>query len=316
MYFNVDYSAFSSEVPLGPNSGFETGTRLSGLGNAAFGRPTVGDGARPVLADSQLKEQAYALWDDQQLGKTAGIRFERSPVNDNRLYKDFPRRKQRERSPSNVQDLYKTELCNSFTENGSCPYGANCQFAHGTEELRAVTRHPKYKTKLCRNFAEKGSCPYGSRCRFIHGNEDDSIAEQDGDIFPIQAGQVQIGTVPQKPLAPSPLYFRPPSPEVRLPPAFPAVSPGLAVPPRQEQLLGDGVLGFQSPPINAGSASAPTSRQGSPTPSQMSRPVPIRASTPTPQPSASVAELTDGVEEKTDPNLPKRRLAIFAKFAN
>mmetsp|Transcript_661 Transcript_661/g.1508 ORF Transcript_661/g.1508 Transcript_661/m.1508 type:complete len:111 (-) Transcript_661:3809-4141(-) len=110
MYFNVDYSAFSSEVPLGPNSGFETGTRLSGLGNAAFGRPTVGDGARPVLADSQLKEQAYALWDDQQLGKTAGIRFERSPVNDNRLYKDFPRRKQRERSPSNVQDLYKTEL--------------------------------------------------------------------------------------------------------------------------------------------------------------------------------------------------------------
>ena len=39
--------------------------------------------------------------------------------------------------------LYKTELCRSWEEKGSCRYGAKCQFAHGEEELRTVSRHPK-----------------------------------------------------------------------------------------------------------------------------------------------------------------------------
>ncbi|CDO70259.1 hypothetical protein BN946_scf184942.g59 [Trametes cinnabarina] len=52
--------------------------------------------------------------------------------------------------------LYKTELCRSWEEKGSCRYGAKCQFAHGEEELRKVQRHPKYKTEICR------------RCCFIH----------------------------------------------------------------------------------------------------------------------------------------------------
>lgn len=39
--------------------------------------------------------------------------------------------------------LYKTELCRSWEEKGSCRYGAKCQFAHGEEELRQVQRHPK-----------------------------------------------------------------------------------------------------------------------------------------------------------------------------
>jgi tristetraprolin len=39
--------------------------------------------------------------------------------------------------------LYKTELCRSWEEKGSCRYGAKCQFAHGEDELRRVTRHPK-----------------------------------------------------------------------------------------------------------------------------------------------------------------------------
>ena len=43
-----------------------------------------------------------------------------------------------------------------------------CQFAHGRDELRPVMRHPKYKTEVCRTFAQSGTCPYGSRCRFIH----------------------------------------------------------------------------------------------------------------------------------------------------
>lgn len=39
--------------------------------------------------------------------------------------------------------LYKTELCRSWEEKGTCRYGTKCQFAHGEEELRLVARHPK-----------------------------------------------------------------------------------------------------------------------------------------------------------------------------
>lgn len=66
------------------------------------------------------------------------------------------------------QNLYKTELCRSFEETGSCKYGQKCQFAHGQDELRPIFRHPKYKTEECKTFASTGSCPYGKRCRFIH----------------------------------------------------------------------------------------------------------------------------------------------------
>lgn len=39
--------------------------------------------------------------------------------------------------------LYKTELCRSWEEKGTCRYGNKCQFAHGEDELRKVPRHPK-----------------------------------------------------------------------------------------------------------------------------------------------------------------------------
>ncbi|XP_035227239.1 mRNA decay activator protein ZFP36L2-A-like isoform X2 [Stegodyphus dumicola] len=67
---------------------------------------------------------------------------------------------------------YKTELCRPFEENGTCKYGDKCQFAHGINELRTLTRHPKYKTELCRTFHSTGFCPYGPRCHFIHNSED------------------------------------------------------------------------------------------------------------------------------------------------
>ncbi|KXN68601.1 hypothetical protein CONCODRAFT_26430, partial [Conidiobolus coronatus NRRL 28638] len=63
---------------------------------------------------------------------------------------------------------FKTEMCNSFSETGICRYGKKCKFAHGDEDMRTVTRHPKYKTQVCRNFNEKGVCPYGKRCCFLH----------------------------------------------------------------------------------------------------------------------------------------------------
>ncbi|KAI9183652.1 hypothetical protein H9P43_004570 [Blastocladiella emersonii ATCC 22665] len=64
--------------------------------------------------------------------------------------------------------LYKTELCRSWEETGSCRYGTKCQFAHSMNELRMVHRHAKYKTELCHRFYEQGWCPYGRRCCFIH----------------------------------------------------------------------------------------------------------------------------------------------------
>lgn len=39
--------------------------------------------------------------------------------------------------------LYKTELCRSWEEKGTCKYGEKCQFAHGEAEQRRVERHPK-----------------------------------------------------------------------------------------------------------------------------------------------------------------------------
>lgn len=67
---------------------------------------------------------------------------------------------------------YKTELCRPFQENGVCKYGEKCQFAHGSAELRTVSRHPKYKTDLCRTYHSVGFCPYGPRCHFIHNLEE------------------------------------------------------------------------------------------------------------------------------------------------
>ncbi|WCJ25313.1 Zinc finger CCCH domain-containing protein 14 [Euphorbia peplus] len=66
------------------------------------------------------------------------------------------------------QGMWKTELCNKWQETGECPYGENCQFAHGIKELRPVIRHPRYKTQVCRMVLGGQVCPYGHRCHFRH----------------------------------------------------------------------------------------------------------------------------------------------------
>lgn len=75
-------------------------------------------------------------------------------------------------------DRYKTEMCRTFSENGSCRYGDKCQFAHGIADLRTVSRHPKYKTDLCRTFHSTGFCPYGTRCHFIHAMNEGKASEE------------------------------------------------------------------------------------------------------------------------------------------
>ncbi|PNT72490.1 zinc finger CCCH domain-containing protein 9 isoform X2 [Brachypodium distachyon] len=66
------------------------------------------------------------------------------------------------------QGMFKTELCNKWEETGACPYGDQCQFAHGVAELRPVIRHPRYKTEVCRMVLNGQVCPYGHRCHFRH----------------------------------------------------------------------------------------------------------------------------------------------------
>ncbi|XP_003976592.1 mRNA decay activator protein ZFP36L1 [Takifugu rubripes] len=73
-----------------------------------------------------------------------------------------------------VSTRYKTELCRTYEESGTCKYGTKCQFAHGLDELRGISRHPKYKTELCRTFHTIGFCPYGARCHFVHNADEAS----------------------------------------------------------------------------------------------------------------------------------------------
>jgi len=65
-------------------------------------------------------------------------------------------------------DKFKTEMCVKFQQLGACPYGKRCNFAHGEDELRGLSRHPLYKTRPCIPFIQTGKCPYGRRCNFIH----------------------------------------------------------------------------------------------------------------------------------------------------
>ncbi|XP_057491217.1 zinc finger CCCH domain-containing protein 14-like isoform X2 [Actinidia eriantha] len=66
------------------------------------------------------------------------------------------------------QGMFKMELCNKWQRTGQCPYGDNCQFAHGITELRPVIRQPRYKTEICRTVLAGDECPYGHRCHFRH----------------------------------------------------------------------------------------------------------------------------------------------------
>ncbi|XP_029965318.1 mRNA decay activator protein ZFP36L1 [Salarias fasciatus] len=98
--------------------------------------------------------------------------------------------------PPHFSTRYKTELCRTYEESGACKYGAKCQFAHGLDELRGLSRHPKYKTEPCRTFHTIGFCPYGARCHFIHNADE------------LQAGPAAAAAAPPQRLKPRPPLLR------------------------------------------------------------------------------------------------------------
>ena len=70
---------------------------------------------------------------------------------------------------------YKTEMCQRFTETGECRFMDKCQFAHGIEQLRKVSKHPKFKTIPCKTFHQTGICSYGTRCNFLHNERPEQL---------------------------------------------------------------------------------------------------------------------------------------------
>lgn len=97
------------------------------------------------------------------------------------------------------QARYKTELCRAFQDKGVCKYGEKCQFAHGSNELRSLPRHPKYKTEMCRTFHSTGICPYGPRCHFIHNSEAEVRPMRDGHVSaPIRGDMAMLPFPPMQ----------------------------------------------------------------------------------------------------------------------
>ena len=75
---------------------------------------------------------------------------------------------------------FKTELCKTYNQFGSCKYGNKCHFAHGEEELLPKMTSSYYKNTTCKTFIEKGFCLYGERCNFKHNSEIyDKIEKED-----------------------------------------------------------------------------------------------------------------------------------------
>jgi len=66
-------------------------------------------------------------------------------------------------------NLFKTQLCQTFLQEGHCEKGENCTFAHGESELRSTP--DLFKTALCHLWSQ-GRCPSGDECRFAHGYDD------------------------------------------------------------------------------------------------------------------------------------------------
>lgn len=70
---------------------------------------------------------------------------------------------------------WKSKLCLAWIRSkGKCPRDKDCDFAHGTEEIRSaggVPKSDKYKRRLCRVWLDTcgAFCMHGDHCCFAHG---------------------------------------------------------------------------------------------------------------------------------------------------
>jgi len=97
-------------------------------------------------------------------------------------------------APGSSNPRFKTEICRNFKDRGTCPYGDQCQFAHGKHEMRTdVVRHNKYKTKHCQKYWIKGYCAYGPRCNFIHKEQE---SEKARDLSGASEPAIRSGSMP------------------------------------------------------------------------------------------------------------------------
>ncbi|EXB33953.1 Zinc finger CCCH domain-containing protein 39 [Morus notabilis] len=110
--------------------------------------------------------------------------------------------------------FFKTRLCAKF-KMGMCRNGENCNFAHGSEDMRQPPANWQelvglrgdedrissgnwdddqkiiHRMKLCKKFYNGEECPYGDRCNFLH--EDPSKYRDDSGRFR-ESSAISIGT--------------------------------------------------------------------------------------------------------------------------
>jgi hypothetical protein len=68
-----------------------------------------------------------------------------------------------------ISMLRKTKMCDLHV-NGNCPQGANCKFAHCSDELKL--KPDLSKTCLCIRFRTRRGCKEGQNCRFAHSRKE------------------------------------------------------------------------------------------------------------------------------------------------
>lgn len=109
--------------------------------------------------------------------------------------------------------FFKTKMCTSFRV-GMCSKGADCNYAHGMEDMRQPPPNWQeltglrgedrsssgnwdddqkiiHKMKLCKKFYNGEECPYGERCNFLH--EDPAKFRDDSGRFR-ESSAISIGT--------------------------------------------------------------------------------------------------------------------------
>ena len=64
----------------------------------------------------------------------------------------------------NMNNRYKTKLCENYKKGGYCQFGNKCSYAHGKHDLRILNEDEK---DICW-FFNNGNCANGDLCPYLH----------------------------------------------------------------------------------------------------------------------------------------------------